>query len=781
MTAIASPIRAKTGIITLDEFYRAYTRIRHRPNPEQQSAIDAPPESPLFIVAGPGTGKTTCLAIRILKLILVDGIPPNAILATTFTNKAAAELRSRLLGWGFQLLTTLQQDPTLTPETLTQLQHTDINQVLTGTIDSLCERILRDFRTPGTQPPILVDDFVAKTLLLREGLFTQRRDLDGDLDQFLLDIQGSKWQWRAGKKVKLLQEIWDRRFQDQVDWPAFLASGTNPSEQQAIQLIGDAIASYETALRDRLMVDFAMLEQEVLDRLRRNALTDFTDQLQIILVDEYQDTNLLQEQIYFELARACNGALTVVGDDDQSLYRFRGATVELFSNFIDRYHQRFSKSTLTTPIFLTKNYRSTQTIINFVNHYATLDHSYQSVRVAAKPPLEHKPNAEPGLPILGMFRPTLDDLATDLTHFLHQIFRGPGYRLPDGNTIECASNGGDLGDCAFLASSPAEYNSTGKPRLPLLLRNAFHDRKLEVYNPRGQDFPTIAIVQIFGGLLLESLDPGGLIEDSINNIDDPTRQTFQTWRQTAIDFVQSADSPEGLLEYAQAWAGRSDNDQWGTSIPVLQLIYALVHYFPNLHDDPEGQVYLEVFTRQVSACQQVGNFSARIVSDTTNPDLSDASVRELLRNFLSPIASGTVKVNEELMEAFPRDRLSIVSIHQSKGLEFPLTIVDVGADFKSNHHTHAFKRFPKDGSTPHKMEDLLRPHTALSNPGRGMRDRSFDDLYRQFFVAYSRPQEVLLLVGLNAALPNGNIANIATGWDRNAASLWRNNPPFIKI
>jgi DNA helicase-2/ATP-dependent DNA helicase PcrA len=66
----------------------------------------------------------------------------------------------------------------------------------------------------------------------------------------------------------------------------------------------------------------------------------------------------------------------------------------------------------------------------------------------------------------------------------------------------------------------------------------------------------------------------------------------------------------------------------------------------------------------------VGKFSGRVVYEPDNADLSNASVKELLRDFLGPIASGTVKVNEDLMEAFPRDRLSILSIHQSKGLEF---------------------------------------------------------------------------------------------------------------
>ena len=91
------------------------------------------------------------------------------------------------------------------------------------------------------------------------------------------------------------------------------------------------------------LVDFSLLEDEVLKRVRAGQLKEFTDELKVVLVDEYQDTNLMQEQLYFELASACSGALVVVGDDDQSLYRFRGATVDLFRDFPTRYQQRFGR------------------------------------------------------------------------------------------------------------------------------------------------------------------------------------------------------------------------------------------------------------------------------------------------------------------------------------------------------------------------------------------------------------------------------------------------------
>jgi DNA helicase-2/ATP-dependent DNA helicase PcrA len=776
-------------MIGLKDFYEAYQKFRPRPDGEQRDAIESTPEEALFIVAGPGTGKTTCLTLRILKLILVDDVPPRGILATTFTNKAAAELRSRILGWGFRVLETLEENRRLTGEVQQQLKRLDINQVITGTIDSICEEVLRDYREPGTLAPVLADDFVSKTLLLRSGLLESGRYRDGDLDGFLLRLRdGSAWGWNIGAKNDLIQSIWDRRFQDQIDWDAFRSEGPK-SERKGRVALGDVIAAYEKALADRGMVDFSLLEQEVLRRLRQGQLAEFLQQIRVVLVDEYQDTNLLQEGIYFEVAKACHGSLTVVGDDDQSLYRFRGATVELFSGFSNRYRRVFKRKAKT--IFLKTNYRSTQRIVTLVNAYANLDKGYQTVRVAAKPALVHRPGAANGVPVLGMFREDADTLAAHLAEFIYRIFRGKGYKIPNGTRIECQPEGGDIGDCALLCSSPAEYSAGNEERLPLLLRRELQGKPspISVFNPRGQDLTGITVVMRFGGLLLECLDPGGVIEAKITGLPRYIRDAFRTWRNQALDFVAKSSS-NGLKTFATGWFNRKPKGSgwhWPASVPVLELVYGLVHFFPKLYNDPEGQIYLEVFARQITACEQVGSFKGRVLTDPkAKPDgrgitLPERSVMELLRNFLGPIASGTIKVNEELLETFPRDRLSILSIHQAKGLEFPLTIVDVGSDFKSNHHAHAFKRFPRSGGLPHALEDLLRSHTDLGIPTRSALNRAFDDLYRQFFVAYSRPQEVLLLVGLRKTLPGREVSNVATGWVRSGQCAWARRVPFVEI
>ena len=101
-------------MISFKEFLRCHEEaLDFSPNPEKIAAIRAPPQATLHLVAGPGTGKTACLAAHVLKLMLVDDVPADGIVATTFTTKAAAELRSRILDWGFKLTSHIAADKRL--------------------------------------------------------------------------------------------------------------------------------------------------------------------------------------------------------------------------------------------------------------------------------------------------------------------------------------------------------------------------------------------------------------------------------------------------------------------------------------------------------------------------------------------------------------------------------------------------------------------------------------------------------------------------------------------
>ena len=767
--------------------HRLERNISRRSNPEQNDAIRAPQNQFLFIAAGPGSGKTTVITLRVLKLIFVDDIDPSRIVVTTFTRKAAAELRSRILGWGDQMKRAFLANPSYA-SVRNQLQSLNINNVITGTLDSIAEEILGDYRVPGTPPPTVIEDFVSNALMIRYGLFEHGRHDNQDLENHIVLLRGTRFGLNVSEKSATLREIKERFSHDQINVNQY----RNVSNHPGIPVVCEAIDDYNQELQERLLFDFARLEQEFLRQLRSGQLSEFLQDIGFVLVDEYQDTNLLQEQIYFELARAAlrnGGSLTVVGDDDQSLYRFRGATVNLFQGFVNRVNSQLGIN--PSVIYLSRNYRSTRTIVNFCNTFIAIDGQFQNARVAGKPSIivarPTTPQNYVNYPVLGMFRDDVGTLAHDLSQFIHRAIHGGGVQIRHHRnryTVRINPQRGSPADIALLCSSPRELNAGGNPRLPLLLRQQLSQLSppILVFNPRGQHLQTIPDVQRLCGLILECIDPGRRIQNSIQTLPHTAIATFNSWRLQARRFVRTnppPNRPRSLQQFASAWQTRTllGKRRWQREVSLIDLIYNLITWIPTMQDDIEGLVYLEAITRTISQAGLLGNFAAEIIFDQNNPNLEEASIREALWNIFVPIATGAIQVDEDLLETLPSDRINIMSIHQAKGLEFPLVIVDVGSDFRTDHHAHAFKRFPRGGGKACNMEDELRPHSPLGQPQRSGLDRAFDDLIRHYFVSYSRTQDFLLLVGLNTV--RNYIPNIATGWDRNGNWHWRRRLPNL--
>lgn len=763
-------------------------------NRGQYDAIESALNRSLFIVAGPGSGKTTVMALRTLKLVFVDGIDPSTILATTFTKKAAAELRSRILGWGDRLRREFIENPAYTTQREI-LQLIDFNQIVTGTLDSISENILQDYREPGSPAPVIIENFIANAMMVRYGLLNGGRYRNQELKTYLKRLSGSTYELNTGGMGGILLEIRDRVCHDQVDIDAFCEAGEDPG----IRVACEAIQTYLQELEERLLYDYGRLEQEFYQKLQAGGLAEFTEKIRFILVDEYQDTNLLQESIYFELARHAvdnGGSITVVGDDDQSIYRFRGATVDLFTRFPARIQE--AQGIHPAVITLSKNYRSTQNIVEHVEQFVTLDRTFQSVRVAEKPAIVcARSNAPVNYPILGMFRDDLQTLARDLSAFLESVLHGEGVTITQNDTtytIRVDANNGSPADICVLCSSPQEVKGNGDSRLPRLLRQNLHNSSfsIDVFNPRGQQLRDIPEVQALCGLMLECIDPDHGVEDGINTLPSDARDTFRTWREAALTYIHQHPEQHGgmtLEEFVQAWKTRAPrkNFEKKREVPLLDLVYRLVTWIPAMQSDVEGLVYLEVITRTVTQSAVFTSFGSEIIFDASAPDLEGKSIKDAIRGIFVPLATGAIDINEDLLETIPSNRIPIMSIHQAKGLEYPLVIVDVGSEFKQEHYKQAFKRYPREGGRACRMEDELRPFSPLQTPQRSEVDRAFDDLTRLYFVASSRPQDVLLLVGLNSVkdgyLTKGgkckSIKNVATGWDRDGTWHWGEGLPDI--
>jgi DNA helicase-2/ATP-dependent DNA helicase PcrA len=234
-----------------------------------------------------------------------------------------------------------------------------------------------------------------------------------------------------------------------------------------------------------------------------------------LLIDEYQDTNPLQEHIYFELVRQTHPSLTIVGDDDQSLYRFRGATIELFRDFVANFRTSFPGQVTPKLRYLIENYRSTPEIVQFFNDFVDTDPAFAAARVQPpKPRIQHQLSSN-GCPVLGLFRPDRNTLAIDLGAFLVDVFRGGGRQLNiNGRTVRLLrhANDGDFGDAVFLSRTVNEFArafgaNPARPRLPLLLRQYLRDQGISVFNPRGCALRDIPEVQQLLGVLLHCIDP----------------------------------------------------------------------------------------------------------------------------------------------------------------------------------------------------------------------------------------------------------------------------------
>ena len=800
-------------MISYEEFEDIVVNILKRDissNHDQQEAILSKANEGLFIVAGPGSGKTTVIVLKILKYIFVDDIKPNEILATTFTKKAADELYSRILGWGDEIKNYLIDNAGDDFDLLIAINRIDFNQLTIGTTDSIAQELLRVHKEPGTNQEVVIEEFVAKFAMVKI-LLKDNRYLDENLQGYLKSFTTKDKLKEASQMSEILLQFKNRMYFDQIDFDEFYA---NVGEGGGARIAHDCIKEYEEELKSRNIIDFTMLESKFLDSLRSGKMDIFLDDLKIILIDEYQDTNLIQEEIYFTMAQSAianGGSISVVGDDDQSLYRFRGATVDLFTNFKSRVREKLGID--VREINLRTNYRSSRNIINHCNQFVELDGEYQHARVEDKPKIIAPDLEKYNMPILGLFRNNLQMLSKDLAKLVSDLInngettlkvnrviddeyfkRLERCRTPeelkqlkkdsaekardiDNISIKLDEEEGSASDMALLTFSPKEMKS-GTHTLNGHLRNQLKRlrKPIEVFNPRGRDLQEIKEVAIFCGLMLECIDPESKIQNSDKQIPNLGKRNMQRWRYEAREYIKLNPEPHNpfdLNTFIIDWQRRNPRgyEKWPNRANLMELAYKLVTWLDFLQEDAEGVVYLEAITQSITQTGFFNKYSANIMF--TSPEEEKASILEAIWNIFLPIATGDVAIDEALLETLPSNRLNIMSIHQSKGLEFPMVIVDVGSKFKNNDVRTQNLRFPKKEPGYTVMEESIRKYSELGEDERSEKDKSFDDLTRLYFVAFSRAEHILILVGLNKAIDgysykqkHKSIPNVALGWSR---------------
>ena len=774
-------------------------------NPEQKESVTAPVNESQKIIAGPGSGKTTVLVLRVLKIIFVDDVDPASVIATTFTIKAADELKSRLLGWGEIIRLYCLKNLDLSDEIETKIRGINFDLVTAGTLDSIAQQTLLENRLPGQAPPVILDDAVALSLMNKKGFLAT-----GMFQPSMKDLFEEE-ERRVFGKVPLS----DKRSEYLINLNNRMKENMIPIEKlSGYPCLKKVLSAYNTYLDENLQMDFPALEQAYLQFLKNPESQPYLDTIKFILVDEYQDTNLLQEAIYREIIQTAyrnGGSCLIVGDDDQSMYRFRGSRVYLFNDL----EARMASTGVTFKLFfLSKNYRSTPNIVDFYNHFIKMDKDFQSVRIN-KPDMTAERKDCINYPVLCMFREDVSDLARDLSDLILDVVRGKGFKFKDNEGKEWEikrSDEGTAADAVVLSSSPAEFTSNNKYRLPYIMNQYLSSRGVEVFNPRGQELQDVPHVELLCGLTLLCIDP--LNEYLTTTYVKGSGKTWvpkdvynkiMKWRTAAQ--VKVNDNPKdfrgmvNLQDYVECWQqfkpfGGSKWDK--DNVALVGIMYDLISWIPSMPKELEGLVYLEAICRTADNSSFVNNFDGKIafeynlVPDPERPGkkkrdykgLMKSSVKSAIADVFVPLASGLVSVDETLLGDSSYDRLDIMSMHQAKGLEFPITIVDVASDFKTNHAKQRFKRFPNenDVDVTSFTEDFLSTLSPEIKIEREPVDRCFDDMIRRYFVAFSRPQDVLLLVGLTPNmydLKGKVIPNVGTGWTRDGRWVWGSGLPNL--
>ena len=286
-------------------------------NNQQKKAVELV-GSPLLIFAGAGSGKTRVLTEKIAYLIESVGIPPEHILSVTFTNKAANEMKERV-----QRLIT----------------H-DVSKMTIGTFHSVCAGLLRKhIHVIGYDNNFTIYDQADSKQLIKKVI----SDMNLDSKTF----QANKYQYLISNlKNKMIK-------------PDDVLLNT---DSYIDEILRDIYIDYNTKLKENNAADFDDLLLLPIDIFNANPslLEYYQNKFQYVLVDEYQDTNKPQFEFIYSVSRN-NNEITVVGDDDQSIYGWRGADISNILNFSKSFED-------ATTIKLEQNYRSTKVILDAAYH-----------------------------------------------------------------------------------------------------------------------------------------------------------------------------------------------------------------------------------------------------------------------------------------------------------------------------------------------------------------------------------------------------------------------------
>ena len=661
-------------------------------NEGQRKAIAAA-DGPVLITAGPGTGKTYTLVQRAIYLIEECGVKPESIFIATFTEKAAKELITRI-----------------TNELSDRGIVANINEMYIGTFHSLCLRILKEHLefTRLRRNYRLLDAFDQQYMVFQN---IQRFRNIPEVEIALPN--GGAW-----KQAEAICNYVNNLSEELVT-PEELMSDSDLS----IAALGRMLKEYRKILTEGNLMDFSSIQIEAYHLLQDNLeiLDELRSKVTHIMVDEYQDTNFIQEQLVFLLAGERKN-ICVVGDDDQGLYRFRGATIRNILEF----PQKFADGECRI-IPLVINYRSNSDIVDFYNEWmATTDGAkfkfrWDNFRYDKRiKPHEKTTLHSPAVVKLAGVDDT-DEWHEKILRFINDL-KASG-KLKDYNQI------------AFL------FNSVKHPRVTALAR-FLEDNHINVYSPRSDMFFQRDEVRLALGCLM-LLFPRYI--QSLENGDytflQPEHLTYyRNCIMTANEYLTQPENAE-LLK----WIRRRGKDHVGlkgaTDYAYCGLMYQLFEFqpFAGILDTEMdvGVVDIRPARNIAKLTQIIGKFEYLHRVDVLDAGefrgkrRIDQNTEMLFNLYLRLLFDGGITEYEDDSEYAPSGCVSFLTIHQSKGMEFPIVLVDSLANVPRKNTNDLMMQ----------IEDRYFKRPAFEP----YEVTKFFDFWRLYYTAFSRAQDLLIL------------------------------------
>lgn len=654
-------------------------------NEGQRLAISTA-DGPVLITAGPGTGKTFTLVQRAIYLIQECGVAPEQIMMATFTEKAAKELVTRI-----------------TNELASRNIVVNVNEMYIGTFHSLCLRIIKEHLefTRLKRNYRILDAFDQNyTVFQNIGRFRAIKDID---------TLFSKGLWKMAQEIC----VYVNNLMEELVEPDALKSDGNPD----VRILGNVLEAYKDILDENNLVDFASIQTEAYRLMKDNPdiLKALQDRFQYIMIDEYQDTNYIQEQIVFILAGKRQN-ICVVGDDDQGLYRFRGATIRNILEFPDKFPEGMCK---IIPLVI--NYRSNSDIVDFYNKWMATTHGAKFKFDWDKYRYQKKiePHAKSTISSPAVVKiASIDDEDEWHEKILKFITD-----LKDSGKVT------NYNQIAFLFSSVKHERVT---RLAEFLET----NHINVYSPRSDMFFGREEIKIALGtmMLLFPKYVLGLENDEYHFLQQEHSRYYRDCILAANEFLTKPENTE-FMKWVRNQGKVHVTLKGTTDYTYSGLLYQMFEYEPFLSilgtDMTAGVVDVRPARNLALLSRVIGKYEYLHRIDVLNGKTINSNTEKFFNLYLRLLYDGGINEYEDDAEYAPSGCVSFLTIHQSKGMEFPIVLVD------------SLSSVPRKNSRDLIME--IEEKYFQRPAYEPYSEMKYFDFWRLYYTAFSRAQDLLVL------------------------------------